>query len=277
MPSGVTADDDLRDARAFAESVAGITERSGGPPAEWTPGRTAAASSGPLTAALTKLGWDELARDPGLVACAGLAGVQLGRRLAPLQALDRLLGGAPLAGDLVRCRLEEVVADGDGGPARRRLVRAEACASADGLEVHRVAELGEPMPVDPAAWAVATGAWLAAGVGYLAGLGEGALELTVGYVRQRRAFGGTLAALAPVQQALAGAATNVRGVALLAESAPGPDALAHAGEAVAEACAACQQATGAIGFTLEYPLHRFTQRARALAAWNEALLGLVSP
>ncbi len=30
--------------------------------------------------------------------------------------------------------------------------------------------------------------------------------------------------------------------------------------------------TGAIGFTLEYPLHRYTQRARALAAWNDALL-----
>jgi butyryl-CoA dehydrogenase len=41
---------------------------------------------------------------------------------------------------------------------------------------------------------------------------------------------------------------------------------------VAEACAACQQVTGAIGFTLEYPLQRYTQRARGLAAWNDALL-----
>ena len=34
----------------------------------------------------------------------------------------------------------------------------------------------------------------------------------------------------------------------------------------------------AIGFTLEYPLHRYTQRARALATWNDALLdGVVGP
>jgi alkylation response protein AidB-like acyl-CoA dehydrogenase len=78
--------------------------------------------------------------------------------------------------------------------------------------------------------------------------------------------------LAPVQQLLAGAATSVRGVRLLAGEQPDGDALAHAGVAVAEACAACHQATGAIGFTLEYPLHRYTQRARALAAWNDVLL-----
>ncbi len=54
--------------------------------------------------------------------------------------------------------------------------------------------------------------------------------------------------------------------------APDADALAHAGPAIAQACAACQQATGAIGYTLEYPLHRYTQRARALATWNDALL-----
>jgi alkylation response protein AidB-like acyl-CoA dehydrogenase len=63
----------------------------------------------------------------------------------------------------------------------------------------------------------------------------------------------------------------VRGARLLAEDAPGADALAHSGAAVAQACAACQQVTGAIGFTLEYPLHRYTQRARALATWNDAL------
>ena len=51
-----------------------------------------------------------------------------------------------------------------------------------------------------------------------------------------------------------------------------PTRWSHAGPAIAAACAACQQVTGAIGFTLEYPLHRYTQRAWALATWNEALL-----
>jgi alkylation response protein AidB-like acyl-CoA dehydrogenase len=120
--------------------------------------------------------------------------------------------------------------------------------------------------------ATARAAWRAASVGYLAGLGQAALDLTVGYVSQRRAFGTTLAALGPVQQLLADAATGVRGVAMLSGEGPDADALACAGPAVAEACAACHQVTGAIGFTLEYPLHRYTQRARALAVWNDALL-----
>jgi alkylation response protein AidB-like acyl-CoA dehydrogenase len=136
-------------------------------------------------------------------------------------------------------------------------------------------ELGEPVAVaeaTPASSEVMLRAWLAAGVGYLAGVGQGALDLTVDYVRQRRAFGGTLAGLGPVQQLLADAATAVRGVSLLAAEAAGADALAHAGPAVMNACAACQQVSGAIAYTLEYPLQRYTQRARALAAWNDALL-----
>jgi alkylation response protein AidB-like acyl-CoA dehydrogenase len=108
-------------------------------------------------------------------------------------------------------------------------------------------------------------------------VGEGALELTVTYARQRRAFDSTLAALAPVQQLLARAATEIRGVRLLATMGAGADALAHAGPAIADACAACQQVTGAIGFTLEYPLQRYTQRARALAVWNDALLDALIP
>jgi alkylation response protein AidB-like acyl-CoA dehydrogenase len=158
------------------------------------------------------------------------------------------------------------------------VVRCEPVASADGLDVHRVLELGEAVAVSADEWRTAAGVWTAAAIGYLAGLGQGALDLTVDYVRQRRAFGGTLAALAPVQQLLAGAATAVRGVRLVAADRPNGDALAYAGPAIADACAACQQVTGAIGFTLEYPLHGFTQRARAMATWNAALLdGLLSP
>jgi alkylation response protein AidB-like acyl-CoA dehydrogenase len=131
--------------------------------------------------------------------------------------------------------------------------------------------LGDAVAINPQAFGVALDAWLSAGVGYLAGIGQGALDLTVDYVRQRRAFGSTLGALGPVQQLLAGAATAVRGVRLLASASCDADALAHAGPTVAAACAACQQVTGAIGYTLEYPLHRYAQRARALAAWNDAL------
>jgi hypothetical protein len=261
----------LSDAREFAASVAGVVSRHGGAAAAgWAPGEVGVAPDPALGAALEELGWDSVAEDPSLVVCAGLGAMELGRCLTSLWHVDRLLGGGPAVDDLVRSvgpsTPAVVVRDG----ARRALLRSERRPSAAGLDVHRVLELG---PAGDRVTAVAWDAWLTAGVGYLAGLGEGALALTVDYARQRVAFGSTLAGLAPVQQLLAGAATAVRGVALLAGSgATDGDALAHAGTAIAEACAACQQVSGAIGFTLEYPLHRFTQRARALQAWNEALL-----
>jgi butyryl-CoA dehydrogenase len=257
----VPASASLSDATAFAESVAGVLDRHAGDSPE---------------RALDELGWGSLAEDPKLFACAGLGGVELGRRLAPLREVDRLLGCAPLAGELVRSLGAErvVLALEDDVVVRRTVIRAEPVASSGGIEVHRVLELGDVVDT----CGIAPNAWMAATVGYLAGLGQGALDLTVDYVRQRRAFGTTLAALGPVQQHLAGAATAVRGVRLLAGEEPDADALAHAGPAVAEACAACHQVTGAIGFTLEYPLHGYTQRARALAAWNDALLDeLIQP
>ena len=244
---------------AFAQSIAGVVDRVA--PSE-------------LGAALDEIGWLTLARDADLVACAGIAAVELGQRLASLHHVDRLLGGSPMAGDLVRSLHPEGIALmlEAGVVVRRPALRSEQLPSSDGLEVHRVLKLGEATPVGAGAWQTATRAWIAASVGYLAGLGQGALDLTIDYVRQRRAFGSTLAALAPVQQLLAGVATAVRGVVLLADSRPDSDALAYAGRAVADCCAACHQVTGAIGFTLEYPLHRFTQRARAAATWNDALL-----
>ena len=244
----------VSEARVFAESVAGMLDRGG--------------VDGPqLTGLLDDLGWATLPEDEGLIACAGLGAVELGRRLAPVHQLDRLLGGAPMAGDLVRSLGADRLAA--TGQQLVPVVRSEPAAYADGLDVHRVLQSGDAVAeVSRAALRV----WTAASVGYLAGLGEGARDLTVEYVRERRAFGTTLAALAPVQQLLADADTAVTGVRLLAGEGPDRDALAHAGPAIAAACAACQQVTGAIGFTLEYQLHRYTQRARALAAWGDALL-----
>jgi butyryl-CoA dehydrogenase len=249
------------DARAFAESVAGVLDRHGAEESE-------------LAGRLDALGWTTLAEDPELVLCAGLAAVELGRRLGPLREVDRLLGAAPMAGALVRSLGGDELAlpSLDGALTPRRVVRSETVRGPEGLELRRVLEFGAQVRRDPAAGEFARQAWTAALVGYLGGLGQGALALTTDYVRQRRAFGSTLGGLAPVQQLLAEAATLVRGVTLLAANAPGANALLHAGSAVAEACAACHQATGAIGFTLEYPLHRFTQRARALATWNDTLL-----
>ncbi len=266
----------LSDAQAFADSVAGVVARIAPAQADWVPG--ALSSAWPrLDAALAALDWPELAAAPDLADCAALGAAELGRRAAPLGPVDGLLGGSPLVGDLVRCLgpHRRVVAIFDGTPVLRTIVHADPLPAADGLEVHRVVGLGAPVPIEPSTWRTARQAWLAAGVGYLAGVGQAALDLTVDYVRGRAAFGTTLAGLPPVQQLLAGAATAVHGVLLLATAEPGDEALAHAGPAIAAACAACQQVTGALGFTLEYPLHRFTQRARALAAWNDEMLDIL--
>ncbi len=266
---------DFPEARAFAESVARLLERRGASDGRaGLPGQAVTSDQTELERLLDDIGWSTLAEDPGLVACAGLAGVELGRRLAPVREIDRLLGGGPMAGELVRSLgpARRAVAGTERGAVTRAVVRSEPVACAGGLEVQRVLELAEAEPIEGQAWDVAVNAWTAASVGYHAGLGEAALDLTTDYVRQRRAFGTTLAALGPVQQHLATAAALVRGVRLLAGALPDADALAHAGHAVAEACSACHQVTGAIGFTIEYPLHGLSQRARALAAWNDALL-----
>jgi len=265
----------LDDARAFADSVAGVVERAMPVRGAWAPGELGEPWP-QLAEALRSVDWAEVAADASLAQFAALGAVELGRRAAPLAAVDGLLGASPLVEDLVRCLVpERAVIVFQDGPALRRVLACDSLPSADGLDVHRVVELGPATPIEPSAWETARRAWLAAGIGYLAGVGQAALDLTVAYVRDRAAFGTTLAGLAPVQQLLAGAATAVRGVSLVAAGDPGAEALAHAGPAVAAACAACQQVTGAIGYTLEYPLHRFTQRARALSVWNEALLDLI--
>jgi len=268
--------DRLADARAFADSVAGVVarHRDDAPPS-WSPGQAADASAwAGLGDALDELGWPSVADDPELVVCAGLGAVELGRAAAPISELDRLLGAAPVASGMIRSPVDggHCLESVEEGLARRPVLTSESCPSPEGLEMRRVTGTGPAEPVAAEAWAIAWAAWLAASTGYLAGLGGAALDLTLDYVRGRAAFDATLGALAPVQQLLAAAATAVRGVTLLCADAPGEDALRHAGPAVRGACDACHQVSGAIAYTLEYPLHRYSQRARALQTFNDALL-----
>jgi hypothetical protein len=263
------------DARDFAASVAGAADRAlPREPEPWRPGRHQDDSSAALSAALEELGWLELAGDAALAPLAGPAGVELGRRLAPLRDVDALLGGSLLVAGLIRYGGgHRAVELGPGGVVRRRIVRSEARPYSDSVGVRAALALGPRREMDADEAAVRTAAWTAATVGYAAGLGEWALEQAVDYARSRRAFGATLAALAPVQQSLADAATAVRGMRLLADADPGPAALAHAAPAISAVTASCQQVTGAIGFTLEFPLQRAFRRARTLQLWAEPLLG----
>jgi hypothetical protein len=293
----------IGEAGTFAESVATAADRALAEPEPWRPGAVQDDRSPALAGALAEIGWLELGREPELLPLVGPAALELGRRLAPLSEIDALLGGSPLAGDLTPYGAAHAIATAphavagrrrgapyavaapgaaphpvarpspDTGGAGRALARyaidrAEPVPYGDALGVHRVLERHAAGDVP----APALAAWTAATTGYLAGLSEWALEVALEHARGRRAFGTTLAGLAPVQQGLADAATAARGLRLLASDAPGRAALAHAGAAAVAVTAACQQIAGAIGFTLEFPLQRAYRRARAVQLWADALI-----
>ena len=253
------------EAAAFAEAVATAADRTLGPAPDGRPGALVDDRSPALSAALAEMGWLDLAGDPELAPLAGPAALGLGRRLAPLCDVDALLGGSPLAGELVRYGAAVAVVPGG---ARVAVERSEPIAYGDALGVHRVLARRPDGRVAPTALT----AWTAASTGYLAGLSAWALDTALEHVRGRRAFGSTLAALGPVQQRLADAATAVDGLALLLDEPPSAAALSHAGVAAVEVTAICQQLVGAIGFTLEFPLQRAFRRARAAQLWADALL-----
>jgi hypothetical protein len=293
VPSGGVG---AEEADAFAATVATIVARNSGPD-PWRPGAAVSDADPALDDALNDAGWEELGRDEALLPLAAPAGVALGRGLASLAPVDRLLGGALKVGELARYAT-------DGWPlvepraAKLELTTADRLSPlpyTDALGVARVeTAVDEPQvetadeprvetaveQPDGAGWHAAGGrearvrmaAWCAASTGYFAGLAEEALRLALEHARSRRAFGAPLTALEPVQQMLADAATLVDGLTLLTGETPGMDALAHAGEAAGRAVAICMQVTGALGFTLEFPLQRAYRRSRSARVWADAVL-----
>lgn len=105
-----------------------------------------------------------------------------------------------------------------------------------------------------------------------AGCMAGALALVVEHVKDRRAFGRPLGAFQAIQHRLAMAAETAESCKWLAFRAAWSDSEADAAIAagfaqtrIAEMVYDLQQFTGAMGLTLEYPLHLWTYRLRALA------------
>ena len=292
----------IAEAADFAASVALAADRTLGATDPWRPGAIGDDASAAFSHALRAAGWLDLAEDPALAPMAGPAGVELGRRRAPLRDIDALLGGSPLVGadpvgglgravgtepvgglgragsplvgadpvgGLVRGGAEVAVTLAGDELVRHAVLAAEPVAYGDDADVRRVIAA---RPLRAVAAEPACTAWVAASTGYLAGLADHALGIALAHTKDRRAFGGTLAALPPVQQRLADAATATRGLLLLAAESPGEAALAHAAAAAVEVTAACHQVTGAIGFTLEFPLHRASRRARAMQLWIDSFL-----
>jgi hypothetical protein len=258
------------EARQFAATVEAIVRRHA-PADPWRPGAAVSDADPALDDALREAGWHELGADEKLLPLAAPAAAALGRGFASLAPVDALLGGALTADGLARYAREgsALVEPRTGELVRTHAERLVPLPYTDALGVVRVEAAGE---ADSWETRGRMTAWCAASTGYLAGLAEEALRLALEHARSRRAFGGPLTALEPVQQMLADAATLVDGLTLLTTDSPGPDALAHAGEATERAVAICMQVTGALGFTLEFPLQRAYRRSRSARAWADAAL-----
>lgn len=104
-----------------------------------------------------------------------------------------------------------------------------------------------------------------------AGLMRGALDHTVQYVKDRQQFGQPLGHFQAVQHRLAESAALVRSARWLALRAAHQDdllsagmACLHAQEAMRKVVNDCHQFCGAMGLTLEFPLHLWTYRLKVL-------------
>ena len=100
---------------------------------------------------------------------------------------------------------------------------------------------------------------------------EQAVLLTVDYVKNRRQFGRPIGSFQAVQHRLAIDIQLVEGTKWLARRAAWTGAASdaalaalHAQNSIGQICYDCHQFHGAIGTTLEYPLHFWTFRLRAL-------------
>ncbi|AXT84149.1 hypothetical protein C6I20_02355 [Aeromicrobium sp. A1-2] len=252
---------------AFASSVRKMVQENAAHD-DWRPGTHVSDRNEPLSSGLTRLGWDDLLDDSELLPFVGAAALELGRAATSPHFLIPILGGSPVVKNLamygeVGTRVATPTASG------YELALVEASTPVkfiDSLGVHAVESLAPAVPVDDSAARLA--AWEASVVGYFAGLTVGALDLALDHARQREIFGRTLAHLSPVQQRLADAATISDALRLSAvQGAHGLPSIAHASSRTWDVMNHCNLVFGAIGYTLEFPMQRYSRRTKALGSF----------
>jgi len=133
--------------------------------------------------------------------------------------------------------------------------------------------LPEGMTTHDVPVATVLAAWRTAVAAEAAGLLAGALASVVSYVSDRKQFGRPLATFQALRHRLAEAQVVINGVYWLALKAAGTGdggdaamALLHAQDAAKRVNYDFHQMLGAMGMTLEHPLHLWTYRLKALSA-----------
>jgi len=196
-----------------------------------------------------------------------------------------LLAGDPRLSDVVGGRLKVALAHGDlvafGGdlvlvPAApvRLVVPPSATVQSSVDDTRPLLRVSLPpdgvLSVDPAGVARRVALATAA---QLVGLGRRMLDLTVSYVSNRRQFGVPVGSFQAVKHHLADALLKLEfaAPAVLAAGATLTQqgvsmAAVLSAEAATDTARAAIQCHGAMGYTVEYELHRFAKRAWALAA-----------
>jgi Acyl-CoA dehydrogenase, C-terminal domain len=266
-----TLESDIRD---FVASVRKICE-SAPTAGHWSPTVPSDDRNALLRTRLTEAGWFEVAAESFGPEFLGAAGIELGRALASVDLIDDLLGhGIALgAGDIdlarYRGRGDTVWLCGEGGAELVELVGAEPIAYIDAQAV-AIISTAPAVPAAPSAASV--DAWIAAMTGYIAGLAAGALELAGGHAEQRIAFGRPLADIDAVANKIADCATAAEGLEMAARRRPDAFVVQQAPVAAFRVMRACHQILGGLGFTLEYPLQRYSRRVEALRAWTPAVV-----
>jgi hypothetical protein len=269
------------DVRDFAASVRGICAAAPTPD-QWSPTDLCDDRNTPLRNRLTDAGWFDVATEKNAPEFLGAAGIELGRAVAPLDLIDDLLGhgvalGASVVGDINLTRYctvgDAVWLCGTDGAQLVDIVAAEPVRYIDAQAVAVVTTTAVAQVPLPAA---AVDAWIAAMTGYIAGLAAGALELAGGHAQQRIAFGRPLTDLDAVANKLADCAAGSEGLQMAAQHRPDAFVLAQAPVAAFRVMRACHQILGGLGFTLEYPLQRYSRRTEALRAWTPALVSALA-
>lgn len=263
------------DVRDFTATVRKVCESA--PTVDvWTPTAPCDDRNALLRSRITEAGWFEVAEESDGPEFLGAAAVELGRALAPLDLVDGLLGhGLALSAEVVgEINLARYSAAADTvwlcGAGGAELVEITAAEPVSYIDAQAVAII-DTAPAAPAPLTgAAVDAWTAAMTGYLAGLAAGALELAGGHAAQRIAFGRPLSDLDAVAKKIADCATASEGLQMAAQRRPDASVLQQAPVAAFRVMRACHQILGGLGFTLEYPLQRYSRRVDALRAWTPA-------